>query len=102
MEKELGIIESTYLGIEDHGIFTFFITIDYGGAKQAFGGCTLNEDGLLRRVLEAVGVTSWEKLVGRSVYATHNSIKIVEIEAPQFVPHKGPFNIDEYFNEKRK
>lgn len=63
-------IESTMLGIEDHGIFTFMIHLDYGGSGQGFGGYALGgeyTDKLIRRVLKVVGVEKWEDLKGKYV-----------------------------------
>lgn len=72
-------IKSTFLGIEDHGIFTFAIHLDYGGSGQGYGHICLGSaahpdaDGLtfrfINRILEACGVDNWEKLPGRTVYA---------------------------------
>jgi hypothetical protein len=73
-------IESTFLGIEDHGIFTAFLHVTYGSGGQGIGGYAMDEyDGenrvgtaygmeWIRRVLLACGVDSWEKLSGRTVY----------------------------------
>ena len=80
------IIKSTMLGYEDHGILTAFVTLDYGGSGQGFGGRAFDEpikDPLtndfisrrgvaygmewIARVLNTVGVESWEKLPGTPV-----------------------------------
>ncbi len=80
------VIRSTMLGVEDHGIFTFNLDLDYGGSCQGFGGWTLDApkkvagefvgrfgtaEGmqLIAAVLKAVGVESWEKLPGTHVRA---------------------------------
>ncbi len=74
-------IESTMLGIEDHGIMTFTIMLDYGGSAQGYGGYAMDSYdkvnkkrigsafGIesIRAVLEAVGVTRWEDLKGKYV-----------------------------------
>lgn len=72
-----GKIHSTMLGIEDHGIMTFFVNIDFGGSGQGFGGYAL--DGAagkkghsksircIRKVLTTVGVEKWEDLEGQYV-----------------------------------
>jgi len=74
-------IKSTRLGVEDHGIFTAMIDLDYGGAGQGFGGYALDgcpvERGagskrvptrlaglFIARVLEVLEVGTWEKLPG--------------------------------------
>ena len=35
-------IRSTTLGVEDHGIFTAWLNLDYGGSGQGFGGWALD------------------------------------------------------------
>lgn len=91
--KQIGKITRTSLGYEDHGILTAYITFDFGGSGQSFGGYGLDEplwehpdaNGLDRgeflgrrgvawgmefvaRVIKACGVDSWEKLPGRTVF----------------------------------
>ena len=86
-------IESTMLGFEDHGVFTCFIYLDYGGAGQGFGGYTLHTDhsdereGVIKnygtefisRILKVVGVEKWEQLPGKHirVKAEHNKIHAI-------------------------
>jgi hypothetical protein len=84
----LGLIESTTLGWEDHGIFMFYLHLDYGGSGQGAGGFVMDSPGverddgtrgprqgtayghdLIMRTMEVVGVAEWEKLKGRRVYA---------------------------------
>ena len=70
-------IRSTMLGIEDHGIMTFFLNLEWSGAGQGFGGYALDgksgEIGhaksiiCLRRILETVGVEKWEDLKGQLI-----------------------------------
>lgn len=76
-------IESTMLGIEDHGIMTCFLYLDYGGSCQGFGGYGLDSynESLKRRVgtdyglefikciLDTVGVEKWEDLPGKYIKA---------------------------------
>ena len=80
-------ITSTFLGVEDHGFFTFFINLDYGGAGQGFGGYGMDEPvndaagkflgrrghafgaESIMRVLKVLGVEKWESLPGTSVRA---------------------------------
>lgn len=74
------IIDSTFLGTEDHGIFTFMLALKWGNCGQGFGGYALDtplrdkDDKFVRRVgtaygmeviiqlLETLGIESWEKL----------------------------------------
>ena len=82
-EAEIGVIESTFLGIEDHGILTFIIYLKFEGSGQGAG--TYSLDGydktlgkrvgspamavVIRSILETVGVDSWEELKGKRVVA---------------------------------
>jgi len=73
-----GKITSTMLGIEDHGIMTFFLTVQWPGSGCSFGGYSLDAYGgegeprrssgvgyqAIRRILETLGVDRWEKLPG--------------------------------------
>ena len=68
---------STHLGLEDHGIFTFNLDLDFGGYHQGVGGYALEEGPqhngwvgttpLLRRILEIAEVDRWEKLPGKII-----------------------------------
>ncbi len=109
--EELGIIEHTMLGIEDHGILSFMLTIDFGGTGQGFGGYALDkplkENGehkgrhgtefgteVILRILKSVGVETWEALKGKEIWARRDSGgMIIEIEAPAYREHEGAFNI---------
>ena len=57
-------IKSTFLGIEDHGIPTFFINLDYGGAGQGYGGYDLRYYGIeiILEILKTLEADSWENL----------------------------------------
>ena len=70
MKEINAIIESTMLGIEDHGIMTFFLYLQYNSCGQGFGGYCLKGDKsieAIRKVLETVGVMKWEDLKGKYV-----------------------------------
>ena len=71
-------IESTMFGLEDHGIMTFWIHLDYGGSGQGMGGIatggTVSREcrswffpEFARQLLLATGVDSWDKLPGTPV-----------------------------------
>lgn len=93
-------IESTFLGVEDHGIFTFNLMLDYGGSGQGFGSYGLDawEElagrrvgtayglEMIKAVLQVVGVEKWEDLEGQLVRArqTHSSVSAIG-RAPQRV-----------------
>jgi hypothetical protein len=85
-------IESTMLGFEDHGIFTCFLQLDYGGGGQGFGGYTLGGkygSDFIKAILETVGVNEWEKLPGKHIRVKAERTKIHEI---------GNIIIDKWFN----
>jgi hypothetical protein len=77
MERKNAKITDTFLGWEDHGIFTFMLGLDYGGVHQGAGQlCLGNDKGvhartgeLISAILRTVGVDQWEKLPGRYVIA---------------------------------
>lgn len=85
METVNAKIASTMLGIEDHGIMTFFIFLEWNGGGQALGGFALDgaksrEDYetrvghgagfiAIRKILETVGVEKWEDLKGKLIRA---------------------------------
>lgn len=74
-------IKSTTLGLEDHGIMTFVVELDFGWECQGFGGYALDTcDSTkkkrvpthysvpsIRSMLEVAGVTRWEDMVGKYV-----------------------------------
>ena len=81
--RKIAKIESTMLGIEDHGIFTAYVFMNYGGSSQGFGGYVLDKLvdretyrrepmpsalGFVTGVLQAAGVDSWERLKGRTLF----------------------------------
>ena len=88
-------ITRTMLGIEDHGIMSYSLTLDYGGSGQSFGGYCLDtpvkdDDGkflgrkgvaygadTILKILETLEVSTWEKLPGTKcrVVATHTGVK---------------------------
>lgn len=80
-KKELAKIESTFLGFEDHGILTAYVNVNYGSASQGIGGYDLRDKAgpFIDRLLKACGVTSWEKLVGRTIYVLSEGGRVVGI-----------------------
>lgn len=75
-------ITGTFLGFEDHGCFTAFVNLDYGGSGQGFGGYFLNGPVCWRwiaGVLETVGVSSWEELKGKHCRADFETAKVHRI-----------------------
>lgn len=74
-EIENGLIDSAFLGWEDHGCFACSIGIEFGCVHQAFGVYQLgNRTGgddygitFLAKLMNAVGVNEWSKLKGTHV-----------------------------------
>jgi hypothetical protein len=83
--ERIAKIRSTFLGYEDHGIFTGILDLDYGGSGQGAGTLCLDyndrdsgkhkesTDGAVHRwvigCLRACGADRWEKVAGRTVIA---------------------------------
>lgn len=81
MKEIIAKAESTFLGVEDHGIFTVSIMFTFGGSGQGTPGHSLDTyDPQLKRrvgtaagcdyimrVISAFGVDSWEKIKGRTI-----------------------------------
>jgi hypothetical protein len=95
--KKIAKIESTTLGVEDHGIFTAFLNVTYGGAGQGVGGYCLDRYDkeakkrvgtaygceFIARLIRACGVDSWEKVKGRTIFVLHENNehgKVIGIE----------------------
>lgn len=88
MNNENAKITSTFLGYEDHGIFTFSIGLEGDGWGVGFGGIAL--DGydikkdervpdskavsVLTEILKVVGVNKWEDLKGKTVRVENNGL----------------------------
>lgn len=76
IEKNAKII-STFFGIEDHGIMTFTLDLDFAGSGQSYGMYALDGKSgqieksrsiqAIRKVLETVGVMKWEDLKGKLI-----------------------------------
>lgn len=119
MHKELAKITSTMLGIEDHGIFTAMLYVEYeAGSGQGIGGYTLDQphrdanDKFVGRVgtaygmqfimgmLKAVGVDAWEKLTGQMIYVLRESdscgARVLGIQGLEFGGKHEPFVFDSF------
>lgn len=103
MAKELARVESVFLGIEDHGIFTMVLHLDFGGSHIGFGGFFLGhrpegEDrargtaagaDFICAMLDLFGVDDIKKLVGRTCFVLHeksivSATDIIGLELPAF------------------
>jgi len=80
-EIKNAIIESVSLTIEDHGLLTAWVHLDYGGSVQGFGGYALYlpkdfKHGKINsgfaghfifRCLEISGAYEWKEITGKTV-----------------------------------
>lgn len=81
------VIESATITNDDHGMLTAWLTLDYGGMCQGFGGYALylpknlkhhNPGGpnyaghFIWRVMEIAGVSEWSKLKGKTIRVRQN------------------------------
>jgi hypothetical protein len=87
------VIESAKLSGDDHGLLSAWLTLNYGGAAQGFGGYTLylpkdsthsanqkNYAGhFIWRCMEIAGVTEWSSLPGKTirVRADHSHVHAI-------------------------
>ena len=67
--EENAKISSTMLGLEDHGILTFWIQLELDGRGQGFGGYGIKgvDMAALLPILKIAGVDQWEKIPGKHV-----------------------------------
>ena len=110
-EIKNAVIDNIMLGVEDHGILTFYLSLDYGSGNQDFGGYELDTYNKIKKkrvghracsdfilkILEVVGVKKWEELRGQyiRVDAEYNKIHGIGniLKDKWFYP-------EDYFNKK--
>lgn len=105
MEIKNAIIDNVRIEIEDHRSLTVWVTLDYGGTGQGFGGYALYlpknfthhelksvAGHFIYRVLEIAGVDRWDSLSGKTVRALcdHNRIEAI-----------GHITKDDWFNPSK-
>jgi hypothetical protein len=88
-------ITQTYLGMQDNGLMTFFVALDYGGAGQAAGLYALDRPAVEGQAFPRVGkapaatmicellrtleIKSWEQLPGTACRVIAKADKVVAI-----------------------
>lgn len=92
LETKNAIIESAELTTSDHGLLSGWLTLDYGGSGQRFGGWSLYLPKGYRhhtlgspaghwifRVMEIAGVEKWSQLKGKTirVRAEHKGVQAI-------------------------
>lgn len=72
---ELARIDSTFLGYEDHGIFTAQLNLSVGSGGQSTPGYAIEKGAapvwFLTEIMRAVGVSQWEHLKGLRTLALY-------------------------------
>jgi len=93
METKNAKITSTMLGIEDHGIMSFMLHLDYGGEGQGVGGYSLDTPisqgstfikrvgtaagmSLIMEIMKVVDVKKWEDLPGQVIRVQADQSKV--------------------------
>ena len=91
VEQKNAVITAATITVEDHGLLSAWITLDYDGSGQGFGGFALyapdaklqepgNYCGLfIWRVLEVVGVGRWDQLVGKTIRVRATGVAVIAI-----------------------
>lgn len=79
-ETKNAIIERAIISADEHGLLSAWLTLDYGGAGQGFGGYALYlpksfkhhelksvAGHFIWRVMEIAGVKEWDDLPGKTI-----------------------------------
>ena len=113
METTNAKITSTMLGKEDHGIFTFFLMLEFDSCGCGFGGYALDEYNntlkkrictaagleVINRILDVVEVDKWEDLPGKYIRIKSNGWGSTIKEIGNIIKDKW-FNIEDFFEER--
>jgi len=101
------VIKNTMLGVEDHGILTFILHLDYGGEGQGAGLYSLGSGKprsyvtmqIIEDILKIVGVDSWEELPGKHIRVKASHSKVYAIGN---VLKDKWLDFDEFFNKEAR
>lgn len=92
IETKNAIITAARIDMGDRGLLTAWLTLDYGGSGQSFGGYSLYLPAsfshhnlsspaghFLFRCMEVAGVEVWDGIVGKTVRvrAEHNGVEAI-------------------------
>ena len=93
MSEKNAIITDAEITNDDHGLLTAWLTLDYGGTSQGFGGYSLylpkgfthhnRQAGyaghFIWRVMEIAGVSRWSELSGKTirVRSDHSGVEAI-------------------------
>lgn len=85
IETRNAIIRKVRLGIEDHGLLSAWLDLDYGGSIQGFGGWNLGAKGanycgeFIKCCLQTTGVNDWDDLPGTAIRARaeHTQVRAI-------------------------
>ncbi|MDR2049738.1 MAG: hypothetical protein LBP69_09825 [Treponema sp.] len=104
-EIKNAVITGAEMSNQDHGVLTGWLSLDYGGEGQAFGGLALylpksfthhRIDSFaghwIFRVMEIAGVARWEDLAGKAIRVKATNTKVCEI---------GHIVKDDWFNPEK-
>lgn len=88
-EIKNAVIEAAVITTGDRGFLDCWLTLDYGGSGQGFGGWTLYLPKSWKhhkiespaghhifRIMEIAGVEKWDQLVGRTIRVKSNHTKV--------------------------
>ena len=91
-DEKNAIITHAEITNDEHGLLTAWLTLDYGGAGQGFGGYALylpksfthhsltsHAGHFIWRVMEVAGVEKWSQLTGKTirVRTTHSGVEAI-------------------------
>lgn len=113
MEIKNGKITNVSLTMADHGVLTFYLTIEGGGVGFGYGGYVLGHGYLgsdhfdssakgleaMMRIMDTVGVDCWEDLKGQYVRYEYNDWGSTVTKIGNILNDKW-FDIKEFFTAK--
>lgn len=100
MKEYNAIISNTMLGIIDNGCFTYWIEVEYSGKSyQTFGYYLLvgsRSIDYIRKIIETVGVKSWEELKGKYIRVKTDGLGFGKITEISHIVNDNWFNISNF------